>query len=137
MNEAQIERRKMVTLPHEEFEEILERAAEREVPVAQYNLGLSLLRGQGTAPDERRGAELVQRAHSSVGYARLELDPPRRRLDANHHQLAMHPPQRHDLGVVMLGAQCSDLGRRRHGLGRHGYRANWAAWARRAASSRR
>ena len=40
----------------------LERAAEREVPVAQYNLGLLLMRGEGTAADERRGAELVQRA---------------------------------------------------------------------------
>lgn len=29
MAEAQIERRKMVTLPQEDFEEILERAAER------------------------------------------------------------------------------------------------------------
>ena len=32
MSEAQIERRKMVTLPQEDFEEILERAAERVVP---------------------------------------------------------------------------------------------------------
>ena len=40
MSEAQIERRKMVTLPQEEFEEILERAAERGARHALSEVGL-------------------------------------------------------------------------------------------------
>jgi MoaA/NifB/PqqE/SkfB family radical SAM enzyme len=40
MDGAQIERRKMVTLPQEEFEEILERAAERGARHALSEVGL-------------------------------------------------------------------------------------------------
>ena len=40
MQEAQIERRKMVTLPQEEFEAILERAAERGARHALSAVGL-------------------------------------------------------------------------------------------------
>ncbi len=40
MDGAQIERRKMVTLPQEEFEEILERAAERGARHALTDVGL-------------------------------------------------------------------------------------------------
>ena len=40
MQEAQIERRKMVTLPQEEFEAILERAAERGARHALSDVGL-------------------------------------------------------------------------------------------------
>ena len=40
MSEAQIERRKMVTLPQEDFEEILERAAERGARHALADVGL-------------------------------------------------------------------------------------------------
>ena len=40
MDGAQIERRKMVTLPQEDFEEILERAAERGARHALHEVGL-------------------------------------------------------------------------------------------------
>ena len=40
MGEEQIERRKMVTLPQEDFEEILERAAERGARHALADVGL-------------------------------------------------------------------------------------------------
>jgi len=40
MNAAQVERRKMVTMPHEEFEDMLERAAERGARHALSEVGL-------------------------------------------------------------------------------------------------
>ena len=56
MGEAQIERRKMVTLPHEEFEEILERAAERGARHALHEVGLD---GEDAAHDIRELRNLL------------------------------------------------------------------------------
>ena len=56
MGEAQIERRKMVTLPHEEFEESLERAAERGARHALHEVGLD---GEDAAHDIRELRNLL------------------------------------------------------------------------------
>ena len=56
MADTQLERRKMVSLPQEEFEEILERAAERGARHALHEVGLD---GEDAAHDIRELRNLL------------------------------------------------------------------------------
>ena len=56
MQDAQIERRKMVTLPRDDFEELLERAAERGARHALHGVGLD---GADAAHDIRELRSLL------------------------------------------------------------------------------
>ena len=56
MDATQIERRKMVTMPHEDFEQMLERAAERGARHALHEVGLD---GEDAAHDIRELRSLL------------------------------------------------------------------------------
>ena len=70
MDGAQIERRKMVTLPQEEFEEILERAAERGARHALHEVGLD---GEDAAHDIRELRNLLDAFNEAKKTAGLTI----------------------------------------------------------------
>ena len=70
MGEEQIERRKMVTLPQEDFEEILERAAERGARHALHEVGLD---GEDAAHDIRELRNLLDAFNEAKKTAGLTL----------------------------------------------------------------
>ena len=70
MSEEQIERRKMVTLPQEEFEAILERAAERGARHALHEVGLD---GEDAAHDIRELRNLLDAFNEAKKTAGLTI----------------------------------------------------------------
>ena len=70
MAEAQIERRKMVTLPQDEFEAILERAAERGARHALHEVGLD---GEDAAHDIRELRNLLDAFNEAKKTAGLTI----------------------------------------------------------------
>jgi hypothetical protein len=70
MDGAQIERRKMVTLPQEDFEEILERAAERGARHALHEVGLD---GEDAAHDIRELRNLLDAFNEAKKTAGLTI----------------------------------------------------------------
>ena len=73
MDGAQIERRKMVTLPQEEFEAILERAAERGARHALHEVGLD---GEDAAHDIRELRNLLDAFNEAKKTAGLTIIEP-------------------------------------------------------------
>ena len=70
MDATQVERRKMVTLPQEEFEEILERAAERGARHALHGVGLD---GEDAAHDIRELRNLLDAFNEAKKTAGLTI----------------------------------------------------------------
>ena len=70
MDGAQIERRKMVTLPQEDFEESLERAAERGARHALHEVGLD---GEDAAHDIRELRNLLDAFNEAKKTAGLTI----------------------------------------------------------------
>jgi ATP-dependent Clp protease ATP-binding subunit ClpA len=77
-----MERRKMVTIPQEEFEAMLERAAERGARAALHGVGLD---GEDAAHDIREGNIIPFNFMTEDGFlveiARSKLEPLRHRLN--------------------------------------------------------
>jgi sugar phosphate isomerase/epimerase len=70
MDGAQIERRKMVTMPHDDFEQMLERAAERGARHALHEVGLD---GEDAAHDIRELRNLLDAFNEAKKTAGLTI----------------------------------------------------------------
>lgn len=70
MDATQIERRKMVTMPHEDFEQMLERAAERGARHALHEVGLD---GEDAAHDIRELRNLLDAFNEAKKTAGLTI----------------------------------------------------------------